>query len=61
MIKTIPSVIRISGISNANANAAIEPPRKREPVSPIKHFAGLKLKKRNPTRPPSMAEANNPS
>ena len=36
------------------------PPRNREPVSPIKTFAGLKFQIRNPRHPPAVAAARIP-
>ena len=60
-MNTIPRVMRISGISYANASAAIAPPRKSEPVSPMKTLAGLKLNTKKPNRPPRTAEEKMPS
>ena len=40
-----------------SASAATVPPRKSEPVSPIKTLAGWKLYTRKPRRPPTSAAA----
>ena len=61
MMNMTHSISRISGMSYAKASAAMAPPRKRLPVSPINTFAGLKLNVRKPTRPPTMEEAKRPS
>ena len=60
-MNTMPRVIRISGISYANASAAMAPPKNSEPVSPMNTLAGLKLKTKNPSKPPSIAEEKMPS
>ena len=55
--KRPPSGIRSSSTRKVAANPAIAPPNAKDPVSPIKIFAGAVFHHRKPVQPPANAAA----
>ena len=57
MKKTNAQKKRRSGEPEIIAHPEISPPKKREPVSPMKIFAGFRLNAKNPKAPPARVAA----